>query len=359
VIVGLDLLFLVPGETGGRETHARELLRAIAARPDRPRLVAFLGADAAGAGPGWWSELADDVVVLRRASTRSTARWALGEAVGVRRAAARAGVDVLHGPANFVPRGGPFARVVTLHDVAWRKLPHLMPAPRRWATDALVAPGARNAHRVVTVSAASRDDIVEEYAIPAERIAVVPNGIAPAPVSAGGRGRTILAVATDLPHKNLAGLLEAVALLDDGPPLVIAGARTDSGGLAALARELGVDVRILGAVDTQTLEGLYAEAALYVTATLYEGFGLPVLEAMARGVPVVCSDLPVLREVAGDAAIFTDPRDPAAIAAAIRRGLSDGEALVAAGRERAARFTWEAAAERTVEVYRDAAAAAG
>jgi len=357
VIVGLDLLFLDPGRTGGRETHTRELLTAIAARDDRPHFIAFLGADAAAAGRGWWTELPDRVVVLPRASARRRVSWALGEAVAVGRAAARAGVDLVHGPANFAPFAGPFARVVTVHDVGFRRLPELMTPAMRLGTELLVPPAARRAHRVITVSAASRDDLVAELKVDPERIDVIPNGIASPPASASTERRTILTVATNLPHKNLSAVVEAVARLDDAPPLVIVGADTDDGALASQASQLGVDATILGAVPTETLDRLYAEAAAYVTATLYEGFGLPVLEAMARGVPVVCSDLPVLREVAGNAAFFTDPRDAAAIASAIRRALAEGPTRAEAGRAQAARFTWQAAAEATLETY-DAALAA-
>ena len=373
--VGLDLLFLVPGRTGGRETHARELLRAIAARPDAPQIVAFLGADAASAGRGWWTDVPDEVVVLPRVTTRRTASWALGEMAGVARAAARAKVDVLHGPANFVPPAGPFARVLTLHDVAWRKLPDLMPTARRRATDALVVPGAKRAHRVITVSEASARDIETEFRIPRERIDVIPNGLTrPQTLNtplrrgltplgglvegSGEKRASVLSVATYLPHKNLEMLVDVLALLPEPRPrLVIAGAGTDGGGLAARARERGVaeDVELRGEVSGEELEALYAAATVYVTATLYEGFGFPVLEAMARDVPVVCSDLPVLHEVAGDEALFVDPREPEAIAAAVARVLEDPRPMPG-GRERAQRYTWDAAAEATLAVYRRAAA---
>ena len=114
------------------------------------------------------------------------------------------------------------------------------------------------------------------------------------------------------------------------------------------------DARFLGPVSAELLEGLYAAAALLATTTLHEGFGLPVLEAMARGVPVAASDLAVLREVAGDAAIWHDPRDPSSVAAALRRLLAGGaevERLRAAGRDRAQRFSWRATAEATARVY--------
>ena len=147
------------------------------------------------------------------------------------------------------------------------------------------------------------------------------------------------------------------------PVLAFVGYGTDRGGLPARARELGIerDVRPLGGISPARLEDLYATAALLITPTRYEGFGLPVLEAMARGVPVACSDIPVLREVAGDeAAVWLDPADPATIASAMRTLIADGpdvERRRVAGRERAARFTWDATAQATAEVYEAAAAA--
>jgi glycosyltransferase involved in cell wall biosynthesis len=369
--VGLDLLFLVPGESGGRETHMRGLLGSLRdARPDL-RLTAFVGPDAAGAG--FWTEHVDRVIVLPRASARRRLAWAAGEALGVARAAAHAGVDVLHSPANFGPAVGPFARVLTVHDLLFRLRPEEVGTAMRWGTEALVPLAARRAHRVLTVSQASRDDIVRELRVAPERVEIVPNGVEP-PVRAGDAPaararlaaddrRILLSVATDLPHKNLPALIDGLARLEpaERPLLAFAGHGTDRGGLRAHAERLGVagDVRLLGAVEAGELEDLYAAADGLVTASRWEGFGLPVLEAMARGVPVACSDLPVLREVAAGLAELLDPGDPDSIAAAMRALLARGDERAAAGRAHAARFTWQAAAIATAAVYERAAAAAG
>ena len=374
--LGLDLLFLVPGASGGRETYARELTAAIRAQRDDLRVTAFINRETAAIGHGFWRDLADNTVVLRGASALDRRRWAVGELVMLPRAAARERVEVLHSPANFAPLHGPFARVVTLHDIIFRRLPGTVSTPLRWGTEATVPPAARRAHRVITGSDAAREDIVAELKLRRELIDVIPHGIAAPPEVPGaavarmrarldaGERPIALSVATDVPHKNLAVLVRGLAQLapEERPVLVFAGFGTDSGELPGLVTELGLghDVRVLGAVAPDDLEALYAEADLLVTATLYEGFGLPVLEAMARGVLVACSDLPVLREVAGDDAELLDPSDPASVAAAMRRLLSgdaDLERRREAGYERAAGYTWASAATQTLRVFDEAAAA--
>ena len=371
--LGLDLLFLVPGASGGRETYARELTAAMREQRGDLRVTAFVNRETAAIGHGFWRDLADKIVVLRRASALDRRRWALGELVMLPRAASRERVEVLHCPANFAPLNGPFARVLTLHDLIFRRLPDTVPTPLRWGTEATVPPAARRAHRIITGSNAARDDIVAELKLKRDLIDVIPHGIATPPpvpeaavvrmrerVAAAGRP-VALSVATDVPHKNLAVLLRGVALLapEERPVLVFAGFGTDAGALPGLVSELGLgnDVRLLGAVAPEDLEALYAQADVLVTATLYEGFGLPVLEAMARGVLVACSELPVLREVAGEDAELLDPHDPASIAAALRRLLSgdaDLQRRREAGRQRAARYTWSAAATQTLRVFDEA-----
>jgi glycosyltransferase involved in cell wall biosynthesis len=170
--------------------------------------------------------------------------------------------------------------------------------------------------------------------------------------------RVALAVATNLPHKNLPILIGALSAMhpEGRPVLVLAGHGTDDPRLQMQAAAAGLadDVRTLGACSIQELDGLYAVADCLVLPTLHEGFGLPVLEAMARSLPVVCSDLPALREVAGDAAVYFDPRVPAEIAQALERVLGDtalASRLRRLGSARAGKFSWQAAAERTLQSY--------
>ena len=350
--VGLDLLFLVPGQTGGRETYARELVRGLVAeRPDL-ELTALVNRETTGAG--FWDEAAHVVRVGSSGVARGS--WAMGELFGLPRAARH--LDLLHGVANFGPLGGGPPRVLTVHDVLWRKLPDAVPTALRLGTNVLVTGAARRARRVITVSHASAADLAEELGI--TNVDVVPNGVTPPPADppqpadiGQGDRPLVLSVASDLPHKNLAALIDGLAALDERPVLAFAGHGTDTGDLRARAAQAGVadDVRLLGAVDPDRLESLYAAAAVVATPTRFEGFGLPVLEAMARGVPVACSELPVLREVAGDAAVYFDASDPRSVAGAIRTALIEGGRLRAAGLARAGQFSWAAAARATAEVY--------
>jgi glycosyltransferase involved in cell wall biosynthesis len=179
-----------------------------------------------------------------------------------------------------------------------------------------------------------------------------------------GERPVLLSLSAKRPHKNLLALIGALALLpvEERPVLVLAGYPTEHEvQLRERARTLGLDrdVRFAGWLSDAEVEGLWAIADAFVFPSLYEGFGLPVLEAMARGVPVACSNASSLPEVAGDAALLFDPRDEAAIADALQRLLGDAalaERLRVAGGERVRQFTWERTARATIDSYRRALA---
>ncbi len=374
--VGLDLLFLLAGETGGRETYARELIASMGEIAADTRFTAFVNREAAASLA---ADLGPGVTVVRLPVTaRRPEQWAAGELGLLPVAAARAGVDVLHSMANFAPFTGRFRRVVTIHDLQYLALPELLSWPMRHGTDLLVRGAAARAARIIAVSGAGRDELVSHLRVDPARIDVVPNGVRLPLGDAGAaaapwRARldvadrpVILVVATNLPHKNLGLALSAVSLLplEPRPLLVLAGQGTDGDDLARRAYALGVgkDMRGLGSVDRRSLDGLYAVADCVFVPSLHEGFGLPVLEAMARSVPVTCSDLPALREVGGEAALYFDPREPSQAADALGRILRD-DALAArlreAGREQAAGFSWAQSAQETLETYRRALAGGG
>jgi glycosyltransferase involved in cell wall biosynthesis len=366
--VGLNLVFLVPGETGGMEVAARELIPALVAAAPELRFTAFVGREA---GPGPWGELIASVTVPVRATNR--VEWVAGEQLLLPGLAARAGVDLLHSLASTAPAVGPFRRVVTIHDLIYARYPEAHAGLRALGMRALVPLAVRRSHRVIADSESTRRDLVDLLGTPPAKIDVVPLGlgsvarVAPAPEALVRRSLglgdrpVLLSLSAKRPHKNLAALLEAVVLLEHRPVLVLAGYPTAyEQELRDRAQDLGLDddVRWPGWLGPAELEGLWALSQAFVFPSLYEGFGLPVLEAMARGVPVACSNAASLPEVAGPAALFFDPRDPRAIAATLARLPAEAERLRRAGLARAAEFTWQRAALATLASYRRAGLAA-
>lgn len=372
--VGLNLVFLTPGSSGGMEIYARELIPELVSAAPQHRFTAFVGREAAAvAGP--WNEVVDALTVPVRASNRL--EWVRGEQQLLPMLARRAGVELLHSFANTAPLWGAFRRVVTIHDLNYQVVPEAYPGLRGRGMRILVPLAARRSHRVIADSRSTRDDLARLAATPPVKVDVVPLGLgavartAPLPeadirarLDAGDRA-IVLSVSAKLPHKNLIRLIGALATIpgDRRPLLVLPGYSTPhEAQLRLRAERLGVagDVRFLGWVSDEELEGLYAAASCFVFPSLYEGFGLPVLEAMARGVPVASSSRGSLGEVAGDAALIFDPESEAEIASAIERLLSDGALaahLRAAGHERASRFTWSATAAGTLNSYERAISA--
>jgi glycosyltransferase involved in cell wall biosynthesis len=211
----------------------------------------------------------------------------------------------------------------------------------------LVPRAARNARRVLVVSERTKRDLIELYDLPEERIVVTPNGVDPIFTRGDGApGSYLLFVGAIQARKDPRAALEAAK--EAGLPLIVAGPERDPD----LARELaagGADLR--GYVPTGELVELYRGAAALVFPSRYEGFGLPALEAMACGTPVVATPDPGLREVAGDAALYANR---GRLGETVRRAVAERERLVAAGLERARGFTWAETARRTLEVYREA-----
>jgi glycosyltransferase involved in cell wall biosynthesis len=251
--------------------------------------------------------------------------------------------------AHFVhslPLRVPCPAVVTVQDLSFERDATLMSAKDRLVFRTVVPRAVRRAAKVLAISERTKRDVVELYGIPEERVVVTPLGVDPAfRPGPAGNGRYALFVGAVQARKDPAAALAAAAAA--GLPLVVAGPEKDA-ALAAELRRRGADVR--GYVSKDELARLYREAAVLVLPSRYEGFGLPVVEAMASGTPVVAAPDEALQEVAGEAAIFA----PAAeLGDAVRRALADRERLVAAGLERARRFTWEETARRTIAVYRE------
>jgi glycosyltransferase involved in cell wall biosynthesis len=369
--IGLNLVFLVPGETGGMEVAARELIPALLAEaPPGTRFTAFINREATAAQSGGpWGELLPAVTVPVKA--RSRVQWVLGEQALLPRLAAREGIDLMHSLASTAPVWGRFRRVVTVHDLIYARFPEAHAGIRDLGMRVLVPAAVRSSHRVITDSKNTRDDLVDLLGTSPERIDVVPLGLGSVQrVTALGERETrerfdlrersiVLSLSAKRPHKNLGALIGALSRLpaERRPLLILPGYSTDhEAELRDRATAAGVDgdVRFLSWVSAQELEGIWALAKAFVYPSLYEGFGLPVLEAMARRVPVACSNASSLPEVVGDAALLFDPLDEGAIADSLRRLLEDpvlGEQLCSLGAERVRLFTWQRTALATMESY--------
>jgi glycosyltransferase involved in cell wall biosynthesis len=264
--------------------------------------------------------------------------------------ARRKRLDVLHCTTFRAPLRSPVPTVATVHDLAVVRYPEFFTAWTRLYARTALLPVLRAADRIVAVSEFTKREVVELARVPAEKVRVVPNATSEVftPDGPAEEGDYVLAVGTLEPRKNLPRLVQAAERL--GAELRVVGARGWGG-----VEVSGNGVRWLGHVPDEELARLYRGAAVFAYPSLYEGFGIPVLEAMRCGAPVVTSAGTVMEEVAGGAAELVDPLDTVSIADGIERARSRREELGAAGFERARRYTWAAAAEATAAVYRELA----
>jgi glycosyltransferase involved in cell wall biosynthesis len=347
-MVGIALLTLVPGEMGGSEWATRSLLQALARGGTLPYRV-YLPPVAPDAHEGLPHEIVEQYRTARTMPERLLALGAATLRPGPLRLELRS-ADVVHYPLTIRVPSLDVPTVVTLHDLQHVDLPHFFSRATRAFRRVAYHRSVRAAERVACPSAFVADRAADVLGLERSRLRVVPHGLDHERFSPGEDERELFLLypARRWPHKNHERLFEAFALLRRTHPevrLVLTG-----GGSTSEAPP-GVEDR--GLVSPDELVSLYRRAAALVFPSLYEGFGQPVLEAMACGCPVACSDIPALREVAAGAARLFTPHDSRAIAAVVEEVLAAPGELRAKGLERAASFTWEGAAREYEDVYRE------
>jgi glycosyltransferase involved in cell wall biosynthesis len=367
--VGINLLYLLPGIVGGTATYALSLLEALAGTDPDNHYFVFVNRESSDLG---LVDADNFSVISCPVPARVRALRYAYEQVILPNTVRRYRLDVMHSPGYIAPLRLGCSSVVTIPDLNYLAIPEVFTPVRRWVFENLVPRSAQAADAVLTISEASRCQIVEKLSVSPEKVRVThlaAKGRAiPNPESGPGiirelgiKDRYVMAFSSQSPHKNIDGLLRAFRLLATEEPvqLVLVGHEPERGQPLrelVVALELTDRVVFAGYRSDDDVARLFDGATGFVFPSFYEGFGIPVLEAMEAGVPVVCSNAASLPEVAGDAALLFDPADLRAMAFALHVVLqspSEREQLIARGRRQAGRFSWQTTAQQTLSVYRD------
>lgn len=368
--IGLNLLFLIPGEVGGTETYTRGLLKALAQTSPHNEYVVFVNRE---------SRLLDfirqpnfRIVECGLNATNRTARI-LWEQIILPGQARNAKVDVLHSLGYTAPLLPGCKSIVTVHDLNYKFVPESMTALTRIMQRFLVSGAVHRADHVIAVSEFVRNQVLKFLKIPVQKVTAVHEGVeqemfAPAQKDPallewyGIRRPYIFAFSSQTPHKNIPGLIRAFKLINQKAPgefqLVIGGHQPRGGNqLIDLLHETGLgteEVILTGYLEDRTRTALLGNATVFAFPSFYEGFGLPLLEAMSTGTAVACSNRASIPEIAGDAAAYFDPTDVEQIANTLLMLLRDEPGrrlLISRGNKNLERFSWEKAARETCNIY--------
>ena len=352
--VGVNALYLIPGGVGGTEIYLRELLAALARVDKENEYFVFANLET---GADLVPKQANFQWKPQAVHARNRVARILWEQIALPIEASRYRLDVMFNAGFTAPIFAPCACVTVFHDLQHKRHPEYF----RWFDlpfwRLLLWASAHRSRTLIAVSNATRDDLGRYYPFARDRVKVIYHGVDDA-FFAMKRLHIepfVLCVSTLHPHKNLDRLIRAYARKPRNFALTLAGMRGfHAAALEALIAELGCGdwVTQTGWVPREELLRLYEGALAFVYPSTFEGFGMPVLEAMAAGIPVACSAIPPLREVADDAALFFDPLDEDAIAAALDRVTSDEELrkkLAEDGPRRARDFSWDRTAELTLQ----------
>ena len=355
-LIGVNLLYVRPGYVGGTVRYAQELLKHLS-QLDRYRLVVYVQKDIIRT-----DDPALGCIPRREFSILGgLAGRVLTEHLILPFVAQRDGVDLLFSPGFVSPLWGRFRKVVTIHDLYYHLFPQFVRPWQRRYWRLFLPLSLRSVNAVIAVSDSTRTDICAAYPWAAEKVKRIHLGADVLSRLAGTRVDDrpyCLVVGNVTPNKNIETFLAAFVLLKKNGVdcrLVVAG--SDLFGLLAQGLKTiptTLDVELLEHVEDSTLASLYANALCLIQASHYEGFGLPVIEAMNAGCPVVASDIPVLREVGGNAAVYFPPQSSADLSKVISNLLEDENLrlrLIALGRNNALRFEWRETTRQTAELF--------
>jgi glycosyltransferase involved in cell wall biosynthesis len=357
--IGVNALYLIPGQVGGTEIYLRNLLSAFSRQSGNHEYFVFTNAETGyGLGP------ASDSIHLRPQDVRAVNRpmRLIWEQTELPMQAHKLKLDCMLNAGFTAPAVTPCPNVTVFHDLQHKRHPEYFRRFDLPAWQFFLWISARRSRILVADSAATKADIIHYYSIPEDRIRVVPLGVENEFFQIGReRGKPepfLLCTSTLHPHKNLERLIRAFDVFRRARPnfrLVITGVRGfHAETLERLASELNCteSVNFTGWLPRTELYDLFRTAHAFLYPSTFEGFGLPVVEAMAAEIPLGCSDIEPLRSIVGDAALRFDPTDTDAIVEAIHRLTRDAQlrsSLAQAGRARAAEFTWDACARGTLE----------
>lgn len=376
--IGINTLFMIPHEVGGTETYLREIVKALTPLGASHRFVIFTNADNDAVLRSDLAGRPNVEFVLVPFSAKRRPERILREQFQLPMLAKRAGVDVLWSPGNAAPLFAWCPQVVTIHDMQYKTHPDDLGLLEYWVIDFLAQQSVRRCTRVLTPSVFSKEEVERHTSVKPQRVEAVLSGVNPRfseAASTVARDRIVsgvaglkrpflLCVSNSYPHKNLDELVGAFARLEDAIPhqLVLVGQprRGESKLQAALSmlKDPSRVLRLRG-IDTAVLEALYQASALVAFPSLYEGFGLPVLEAMLANVPVVTTRCGSIPEVAGQAAFYARSPDATGLADAILGALAFDNGARARhiqyAFDHAVTFTWDKTARGVLNVLEGSA----
>ncbi|MEZ5402417.1 MAG: glycosyltransferase family 1 protein [Bryobacteraceae bacterium] len=363
--IGVNALYMIPGGVGGTEIYLRSLLAALAGIDRANQYLVFTNRET---GAGLVPSAPNFLHVPCGVAAANRPARIVYEQTALAWKARSCGV--LFNPGYTAPVLAPCPQVAVFHDMQHKRHPEHFRAADLLAWRALLWASAHRAAHLIADSAASRDDVIRYYGLPPDRVTEVPLGVDEAFFDIGtarrddckseGTNQTLLCVSTLHPHKNIERLLRVFARLHARHPrwlLTLAGMRGfQTEAIEHLIAELGLGsfVRITGWIPREELHALYRTADAFVYPSTFEGFGIPVIEALAAAIPLACSSIEPLRTLAGDAALTFDPLDETAMEAALHRLLS-GRWNGRRGPAQAARYRWESAARSTLAILESAA----